>query len=393
MNSACSQLQDDWELYALGSLPDEVQKSMSSHLESGCTECQRRYYDAQMALTAMSHLAPRQRPSANVERRLMQSITAAPAPSLSAWSFWKLVPWAAAFACLVMALWLVHDRKRLQAELAESARNSQLAEQNQKALRDELESKLEAAQQSLKDNSTTAVVSRSATPASPTGDEAKNESQLRSQLAQALQQAKLAEADKAAMQRQFEQLQAELTAATNRSASLENELRLAQQPSKPIEDKDKKQARANSDQNAILAAELAKSQAEVRRLSMAANNGDRIERLLKSASLQQISLRSVIPQAGHATARALYSPQGGLLLVANSLPKLPEQKCYQLWLIRKGSPAILSGGLITLQDDGEGILFAPPSDTLAQLTALAITDEPAGGSVSSRGRKLLFGAQ
>ena len=127
MNSACSQLQDDWELYALGSLPDEVQKSMSSHLESGCTECQRRYYDAQMALTAMSHLAPRQRPSANVERKLMQSITAAPAPSLSAWSFWKLVPWAAAFACLVMALWLVHDRKRLQAELAESARNSQLA--------------------------------------------------------------------------------------------------------------------------------------------------------------------------------------------------------------------------------------------------------------------------
>jgi anti-sigma-K factor RskA len=48
--------------------------------------------------------------------------------------------------------------------------------------------------------------------------------------------------------------------------------------------------------------------------------------------------------------------------------------------------------LITLQQDGKGVLFAPPSGDLAEVTALAITDEPAGGSVAARGRKLLFGA-
>jgi anti-sigma-K factor RskA len=81
------------------------------------------------------------------------------------------------------------------------------------------------------------------------------------------------------------------------------------------------------------------------------------------------------------------------LLLADSLPKLPDQKCYQLWLIRKASPAILSAGLINLQDDGKGMLYAPPSADLEEVTALAITDEPAGGSVSARGQKLLFGAR
>jgi hypothetical protein len=37
---------------------------------------------------------------------------------------------------------------------------------------------------------------------------------------------------------------------------------------------------------------------------------------------------------------------------------------------------------------GGGFLYAPPEQDLRQLTALAITDEPKGGSVSARGHKL-----
>jgi anti-sigma-K factor RskA len=118
-----------------------------------------------------------------------------------------------------------------------------------------------------------------------------------------------------------------------------------------------------------------------------------IENLLQSATMQQIELRAVDPGAGKASARALYSPQGGLLVVAAALPKLDHEKCYQLWLIRKGAPAIVSAGLLQTSDDGRGFLFAQPTGDLAQLTGLAITDEPKGGSVSARGHKLLFGAQ
>jgi anti-sigma-K factor RskA len=100
----------------------------------------------------------------------------------------------------------------------------------------------------------------------------------------------------------------------------------------------------------------------------------------------------VDPGAGQGYARAIYSSKGGLLLVANLLPQLPDRKCYQLWILRKGNPAILSAGLVQLQSAGKGLLYAPPSESLNQLTALAITDEPEGGSVSARGHKLLFGA-
>jgi anti-sigma-K factor RskA len=222
------------------------------------------------------------------------------------------------------------------------------------------------------------------------GITAAEEARLRAQLDRARQRVELNEADNFALQHQLEQLRSDLAAATNHAASLEKDLASEQAQEKG---KERIATRPNADAATALAAQLERSQAEVRRLSAAAGNGSKIERLLESPSLQQIFLRSVVPQAGGATARALYSPQGGLLLIADSLPALPDQKCYQVWLIRKSAPAITSAGLITLQAGGKGILFAPPSSELAEVTALAITDEPAGGSVSSRGKKLLFGAQ
>jgi anti-sigma-K factor RskA len=378
MTTTCTHLQDDWELYALGSLPADAQESMAAHLEAGCRECQRRYLEAQAVLTAMSSLAPARRPSPSVERKLMRAITAAQARIVAAWSFWKAVPWAFACACLLAVIWFARDRFRLESELGEARQNSSILQRDQKALQDELQAKLEA--EKLEAEAKSVPV---ATPPSLPAVKHEDDAKLRAQLEEAQNRIRVAEADKAAAAKQVAELQNQLASGANRSASLERELRAAAASAD----------RAGSEKTAILAAELAKSQAETRRLSAAADAGDKIERLLQSASLQQISLRSVDPKGGHATARALYSPQGGLLLVADALPKLPGQKCYQLWLIKKGAPAILSGGLITLQDDGKGVLFAPPSSDLAEVTALAITDEPAGGSVAARGRKLLFGPQ
>jgi anti-sigma-K factor RskA len=395
MNSACSHLQDDWELYALGGLPEPEHAAMESHLEEGCKDCRQRYFEAQTALTAMSTLAPMLRPSPKVEQKLMRAIRAERAPATPAWPWWRPVPWAVAFACLLTMLWLAIDRRDLRRELAQSRQDAMAEQQRRQALQDEIQDRSEAAQIPPQSD----AASPNAASNSP------DVGKLRAELFEARRQAQVAQSDKVAWQHQFEQLRADLATATARSAALESDLRSAQLEARQAQaqarnlaaknqELEKAQpARSDSDKTAMLAAELAKSQADVRRLSAAARDGERIERLLQSSSLQQISLRGLIPQAGNATARALYSPQGGLLLLADSLPRLPDQKCYQLWLIRKGSPAISSGGLITLQEDGKGILFAPPSNELAQVTALAITDEPAGGSVTSRGRKLLFGAQ
>jgi anti-sigma factor RsiW len=89
MNSACSHLQDDWELYALGGLPELEHAAMESHLEAGCKDCRQRYFEAQTALTAMSTLAPMLRPSPKVEQKLMRAIRAERSPATPAWPWWR----------------------------------------------------------------------------------------------------------------------------------------------------------------------------------------------------------------------------------------------------------------------------------------------------------------
>jgi anti-sigma-K factor RskA len=187
----------------------------------------------------------------------------------------------------------------------------------------------------------------------------------------------------AAAEQHAVELQAALNAAQAHTDELSRELAAAKNvPSG-----------GNQAEIAALNSQLADSRAEVARLSQMRVRDAQIESLLRSGSVQQIELRAVDLAAGKAFARVLYSPQGGLLLVADSLPKLDHEKCYQLWVIRKGAPAILSAGLLQTSDDGRGFLLAQPSSDLAQLTGLAITDEPKGGSVSARGHKLLFGSR
>lgn len=391
MNSTCSRLQDDWELYALGSLPEETERAMAAHLESGCGDCRERYNEAQTAVTAMSNFVPVERPSPNVERKLMKAIRAERGiyvneGSLWRWPFWKVVPWAAAFACLTVTMWMARDRNRLQADLADWRQRELVAERDRKAMQEELRARVEVV------TAASGETGEKSTAAAHPEARSNDENRLKAELDAVLRQVEVSEADKAQWQRQADQLRTDLSAANDRAAALEKDLRAANERVAK-EQEQERVARKETEQNAALAAELEKTQAEVRRLSAAATDGERVERLLQSSSLRQISLRSVVGEAGHATARALYSPQGGLWLMADSLPKLPDQKCYQLWLIRKGAPSIVSGGLIKLQDDGKGTLFAPPSADLAEVTALAITDEPAGGSVAARGKKLLFGAE
>jgi anti-sigma-K factor RskA len=187
----------------------------------------------------------------------------------------------------------------------------------------------------------------------------------------------------AATNQRVADLQAALTAAQSRSDALTRDLEAA---------KSSPQSGSQSE-IAALTSQLSDSRAEVERLNQIKARGAQLESLLQSGSVQEIELRAVDPAAGRAFARVLYSPQGGLLLVANSLPKLDHEKCYQLWLIRKGAPAILSAGLLQTSEDGRGFLMVQPTNDLAQLTGLAITDEPKGGSVSARGHKLLFGAR
>jgi len=105
-----------------------------------------------------------------------------------------------------------------------------------------------------------------------------------------------------------------------------------------------------------------------------------MEALADPAS-KKVDLRSPSGQSLHAT--AVISPGGTGYLVPSQLPRLAADRTYQLW-------AIMPGHVISL-----GLLGAAP-DVVAfpgngPITGLAITEERAGGVVSSSNQPVVVG--
>jgi anti-sigma-K factor RskA len=75
------------------------------------------------------------------------------------------------------------------------------------------------------------------------------------------------------------------------------------------------------------------------------------------------------------------------LLTAASLPPLPQGEAYQLWLIRDGQRT--SGGLMTVDPSGNGVLSVDAPEPFGTYTGVGMTVEPAGGSPSPTGQRVL----
>jgi hypothetical protein len=115
-----------------------------------------------------------------------------------------------------------------------------------------------------------------------------------------------------------------------------------------------------------------------------------------SAQAQQIqemqSIRDLLnaPDALHVTlvtaknsaqpqAKTVYAPSKGLLLMANNMEQLPQNKVYELWLLRADGGAPMPAG--TFRPDPSGnVLMHHPMRSKIQAKTFAITIEPEGGS-------------
>ncbi len=395
MSLACAHEEGDWELFALGSLDEATQQAMASHLQMGCKECQGRFMEAQAVVTCLAATAPARQPSARVEADLMKRVLAE-ASSNTTWSrsrpSWTLAPWALAAACLALAGWFFWQQREVGEELTNAKAVMQALRQTGEPASPILPQMAQMqvptpSRSSAPSVSLPAAQWQSARPADVRRLAAENE-KLKEE------NAALSAASAASEQRVLE-MQAALNRAQAHTESLTRDLQAARAlpGNSPGILPGSLPKSGNEAEIAALTGQLSDSRAEVERLIQMRNRSTQVESLLASGSVQQIELRAVDPAAGKAFARVFYSRQGGLLLIADSLPKLDHEKCYQLWVIRKAAPAILSAGLLQTSDDGHGFLLVQPGDDLAQLTGLAITDEPRGGSVSALGHKLLFGAR
>jgi hypothetical protein len=89
------------------------------------------------------------------------------------------------------------------------------------------------------------------------------------------------------------------------------------------------------------------------------------------------------------TAYALIIESSRMLFIASNLPKPPAGKQYQLWLLRRQEPKLVSAGVFSPDDRNRAVMDFGASSVLSDIAELEITEEPQGGSEAPTGNKLM----
>lgn len=96
-----------------------------------------------------------------------------------------------------------------------------------------------------------------------------------------------------------------------------------------------------------------------------------------------------ISQAGgDCKAYALLAANGRLVLIASRLPVLPETKQFQLWVLRKQEPKVVSAGVFNGDENRHVLMTFDDPSTLMDMLQLKATEEPQGGSSEPMGEEI-----
>lgn len=123
------------------------------------------------------------------------------------------------------------------------------------------------------------------------------------------------------------------------------------------------------------------------RSELASTQGVVADALSPGAVVWQLSGTAAAPNA---RASLVCNPNGktGILSAAN-LPVLPAGEAYQLWLNGDGERA--SGGLLTVDRSGRGVLTVQAPAPFGDYQSVGMTVEPATGSPGPTGQRVLSG--
>jgi anti-sigma-K factor RskA len=364
----------DWNLFAMGALEEGTQRAMQEHLRTRCRACNRSYQEAVLVMDALAATVPVENPSPHIADVLLARIGQPAPPVVPTGASRKrrklMLPWVAAAACALLALWLGVRLEHVSGLLRQQNASLQPA----------------AVPQPLETAPSPAPVGEPAKrpSSSPPADTASLRAKRAQARALSSQLADL-QSQKDAALAQLGQLKSDLAHSIDERDRLQSQLASAQEQIRTG-------THAGEAQVALLFQQLEVANRTIAELKAGKAWSAQVVAFLQGGPFRQVELRGVDPGAGKATAVAFYAPDRGLLVLARSLPQLDQEKCYQLWSLHKAGPAILSVGLLKTDTTGSGFLYAPPGQDLRQLTGLAITDEPKGGSVAAQGHKLLFGA-
>ncbi len=90
--------------------------------------------------------------------------------------------------------------------------------------------------------------------------------------------------------------------------------------------------------------------------------------------------------------RAFWGGSAGLVLSGLDVPALKQGRTLQLWVVPKGGGNPVSAGVFAPQANGQVLLIAETQLQPGQAAALAISDEPEGGSPQPTTKPVFVGA-
>lgn len=121
-----------------------------------------------------------------------------------------------------------------------------------------------------------------------------------------------------------------------------------------------------------------------------ANPDDAAEAVARTMAIVTAPTMTQLDLAGQsaapsARARVFMSREHGLLFTSTTLPKLPQGKVYQVWVLSEGN-APLSAGLLVPNDAGAATVIYPTPADMPQPTGVAVSleqDEAASPTTSA----------
>ena len=90
--------------------------------------------------------------------------------------------------------------------------------------------------------------------------------------------------------------------------------------------------------------------------------------------------------------RAFWGGSAGLVLSGNDVPALKAGRTLQFWVVPKGGGNPISAGVFMPQANGQELLIAETHLQPGEAAALAISDEPEGGSPQPTTKPVFVGA-
>jgi hypothetical protein len=139
-----------------------------------------------------------------------------------------------------------------------------------------------------------------------------------------------------------------------------------------------------------LEAEIVKDRTIIDSQNKGIEQYSRMLSFLQSNKLSMIRLRA--SEAGQAASGVALIDDSRLAFFPTNLPPAPAGRTYQLWVIRDKVPLIINAGTFDRVAKDKPTLQISRDLPVAGARAIAVTEEPTGGSAQPTGRKLMEGS-